>query len=191
MALTKTFAVAPLGVGRKDYSLSVEYATESLVRSHQTKQCWSAQYDVGTAPYPPSDFGVLFFDSLPGEKGDGDFVPGYTIYATKRTNYFSEVDFTTDADSLWMVKFGKYATLDDVIADSLLVDIFAAGFAEEILWRGYGYQGIHFNFTAPLPTDLEKVYAFITRTLVEKPTFEWLILVSGVEDSTPLVYLTP
>jgi hypothetical protein len=186
MTVISSKSITPIAVGRRDNSVSVEYSTGTLLRSHQIQEVWSAEVEgLPTVPYPPSDWNVLFFFSQPGDLGDSLIIPGFTINAPSRTSFFSEVNFSTNTESLWMLKFAKYATLDDIILDSLLVNPLDTGLAEEVFRRLYGYNGIHFKFTLPLPTELGKIYAFITRVLTQEPTWDYLTTISGLTDMFP------
>lgn len=81
MSVEKTVTIVTVEVGRADYSQSVEYSTEPIIRSHLERRTWSSYVTFPTLPYPIA-YGIL----LPFEDREGNvlyYVPEdveYMIY---------------------------------------------------------------------------------------------------------------
>ena len=86
------FTVTPEGVGRKDYSQSIELAVESAIRSHQERSIWIAELiDEPIVTYPTVILTTLPFSDLAGNILG--YVPSdvkYIIYDTDTQLWYPE-----------------------------------------------------------------------------------------------------
>lgn len=125
----RTFTVTPDGVGRRDFSQSVELAVQEAIRSHQERFIWIAELTgEATVPYPTSNLAPLFFLDLAGNLLE--YVPDdvkYLIY---------DIVTTGDYHSLIMTSLEKLTHPGGVYIDTV-GEVYGYGKAEIHLANGH------------------------------------------------------
>ena len=61
MSRRRSFTVVPTGVGRRDWSQSVELSVQPEVRSHQYRYNWAVEAELDTYAFPDTHFVLLEF----------------------------------------------------------------------------------------------------------------------------------
>ncbi len=77
----RSFTVSPLGVGRPDYSQSIELSVEPEIRSHQYRYNWTVEATLDAYDFPDTHFVLLEFQDKDGNVIE--YVPSdvkYLIY---------------------------------------------------------------------------------------------------------------
>jgi len=81
MSRRRAFTVTPTGVGRRDWSQSIELAVQAEVRSHEYRYNWAVEAELDTYAFPDTHFVLLQFQDEAGNVLD--YVPSdvkYLIY---------------------------------------------------------------------------------------------------------------
>lgn len=156
--LTRT--LTPIGVGRKDYSLNAEFATEAIMRSHLERFAYSAELTYWTPPYPLAYGGILQFS---------DAANNIILYAP---NDLKNIIYD-------MVTVGEYHSL---IVASLQKfswpDFNFVGTVGEV----YGYGRAELRLTKGHVCEPGRVYVVAMTQWSEKPTFTVSCSVYGMTD---------
>jgi len=123
------FTVPPKGVGRKDYSQSIELTVEPTIRSHQERFIWIAELiDEPTKTYPDSNLALIYFRDLNGNLLE--YVPDdvkYLLY---------DIVTTGDYHSLIMTSLEKLTYPGEVYIESV-GEVHGYGKAELHLSNGH------------------------------------------------------
>jgi len=167
--MIKTFNVASRGIGRKDYSLAVEYASQPALKGWQARNNWALDYeDVPTLPYDWAYVIYLgFFDAEGVLHGE---VPSGIV------NHIYYVGVTSSRKALVVAALYEFASLDDYwawIVESEYGYVSAYGVAELV-------------FTNGINTKPGRVYAVMWTEYSEKPTFDMRITVNALEEQVIL-----
>jgi len=158
------FTVPQVGVGRKDYSETVEFASEASFKGHQRRDCWVVDYSgVPTIPFPFS-YAVLlqFWDAAHVVVVPAPDIP-YHIY---------KVTITTGRAALTMTGLYRFASL----ADAYIWNVER--------WYGdtYGYGKAELVYTNGIKTEQGKVYCVSFAEYSEMPTFDFRMTVNGLHE---------
>lgn len=131
----RSFSVTPIGVGRKDYSQSIEMAVEPEIRSHLYRYNWAVESaPVGdpdalvTYPWPDLHRVQLYFMDRAGNLIG--YVPSdvkYLIY-----NIFTSGNY----NALTIAALYKYTYPDDVYVETV-TEVFGYGDAKVPIARGH------------------------------------------------------
>jgi hypothetical protein len=154
MSKIKTFVVPERGIGKRDYSEAIEFASQASFRGHQRRMVWTFEYyGIPTAPFPNFyGIGLQFFDA-----GGGVVIPApdipYHIY---------KVTVTTGRAALVLAGFCRFASLAD------------ANIWNVEKWYGdtYGYGKAELIYTNGIKTEQTKVYAVALSEYSERPDFD-------------------
>lgn len=133
--------VSPTGVGRKDYSQSVEFSVETALRSLQERFFYSYSY---------TSLPLLVFPSV-YETRLQFLIDGALQYEapSQKPWMFYLVEATTKTNNLCVVTFNRYATLAD----------FNSGTITEHLGTAFGYLQAKLEFTKGIPTKVGSLYS--------------------------------
>lgn len=156
--LTRT--LTPVGVGRKDYSLNAEFATEALIRSHLERVTWSSEWTYWTPPYPLLYGGILQF--MDAEDNILPYVPSdlkHIIYD--------------------IVTVGEYHSL---IAAMLQKFSWPDLNFMETVGGVYGYGRAELHLTKGHVCESGRVYIVAMTQWSEKPTFTVSCNIYGITD---------
>ena len=140
MGKESTFTVAPRGVGRADYSSSLEFISQPAVRAKQARMSWIGAYTLYTPP-----FGVIYTVPLPFYTPEG--VVQYS--APDAPYHFHSVGVTTARDALCIVLFARFLTYSDIMIWNV----------EKYYGFVYGYQHAHLLVTSGIKTEEGYYYA--------------------------------
>lgn len=137
---TRLFTVPSLGIGRRDYSKSIEFATQATTRGHQARVNTIGDY-VGVPVTPFPGFGasfITFFDENDALVTEAPGIP-YHIY---------EVIVTSGRNALVICGLYRFNSVDEAYAWNV----------EK--WYGdiYGYGQASLTFTNGIKTQKGKVY---------------------------------
>jgi len=147
-AKLETFSAVARGVGRKDYSAVVEYATQASMRGHQLRYSAVASFTLPTVPF--GVFYTLYFA-----------FPGPLVEAPAEPRHFYSILNTTERNALVICAFYRFASEADYWA--FIPD----------KWYGtmYGYGGAELRFTNGIKSEEGKVYAVALAEYSANPTF--------------------
>ena len=155
------FTIPPEGVGRKDYSQSIELAVESAIRSHQERSIWIAELlDEPTETYPTIILTTLPFSDLAGNILD--YVPldvKYLIY---------DVVTTGDYHTLTATSLQKFTYPDEVYIETIA--------------ENYGYGRAELHFKDGHICEPGVIYAIAITQWSEKATFNAYAKAHGMSD---------
>lgn len=156
-----TRVVAPLGLGRKDYSLNAEFSTESLIRSHLERSIWTDELTRFTLPYPLAYFTILTFSDAEGN---------ILLYVPDDIKYIIyDLAVVGDYNSLVAAGIQRRSWPGLVLVDTVGL-VFGYGRAEIQLKKGHVCEpGL--------------VYTVVLNQWSEKPTFTVYSKVHGMSDS--------
>ena len=157
----RTFTVTPDGVGRRDFSLSVELAVEESIRSHQERSIWIAELiDEPTVAYPTVILTTLPFSDLAGNILD--YVPDdvkYLLY---------DIVTTGDFNALTAVTLQTFTYPDEVYIETIA--------------EAYGYGRATLRLTRGHSCEPGLIYAIAITQWCEKATFNAYAKAHGVSD---------
>lgn len=161
---TQYFSVPVVGIGRRDYSEGIEFATQASFRGHQARINWADDYiDVPTIPFPFS-YGVLllFFDATGALVSEAPDIP-YHIFS---------IIVTSERAGLVTTGLYRFASL----ADAMIWNV------EK--WYGdvYGYGKAELLYTAGIKTAPGKVYVVPLAEYSEQPTFSIHSTITALEE---------
>lgn len=161
---TGYFAVPEVGVGRRDYSETVEFASEASFRGHQLRLCWTFEFPgVPTVPFPGFyAIGLLFWDAA--------HVP--VIPAPDIPYYIYKVTITTGRAALAIAGFYRFASL----ADANIWNV------EKWYGDSYGYGKAELVYTNGIKTLEGKVYCVAFAEYSEEPTFDFRMNIDGLNE---------
>ena len=161
---TKYFTVPPVGIGRRDYSEAVEFASEASFKGHQRRDCWTFEAPgVPTVPFPGFYAIALGF-------WDAEHVP--VIPAPDIPFHIYKVTITTGRAALAIAGFYRFASLAD------------AGIWNVEKWYGdsYGYGKAELVYTNGIRTLEGKVYCVALAEYSEMPTFDVRMNADGLHE---------
>jgi hypothetical protein len=167
--MTKTFAVVRKGVGRRDYSSAVEYASQPTVKGFQGRNCWAADYtDVPTLP-----FGDAYSDAL----GFYDAAGALTYEAPADIiNHIYYAGVSSSRKALVNVGLYQFASYADYLAWNV----------EKVLGWVNGYGIAELEFTTGINTEAGKTYAILFGEYSEEVTFDMRYTVNALEEEVIL-----
>lgn len=154
MTPVKPFTVAVKGIGRRDYSRAVEFASQATMKGHQVRSNYAYDfYDVPTVPYPYAYSFLLDWFNAEGEiVTPAPDIP-YHIY---------KLILTTGRKALAIVGLYRFLSEDD----------FWIGLIDK--WYGdiYGYNAAELVYTNGIKTEEGKVYAVALAEYSEQAAFD-------------------
>lgn len=158
----EAFIVPQRGIGKRDYSQVIEFATEASFRGHQRRYVLTVEYPgIPTPPFPIFyGIGYQFFDA------EGNVV----IPAPEIPYHIHKVTVTTGRAALVLAGLYRFASLAD--ADIWNVE----------KWYGdiYGYGKAELIYTNGIRTEQGKVYGVAIAEYSERPTFDLLLSTDGL-----------
>jgi len=165
----ETVAVATKGIGRRDYSSAVEYASQPTARGFQGRNNWAADYtDVPTLP-----FGWVYADAL----GFYDAAGVLTYEAPADiVNHIYYVGITSSRKALVNVGLYQFASYADYLA----------WIVEKVLGWVSGYGIAELEFTTGINTEAGKTYAILFGEYSEEVTFDMRYTVNALEEKVIL-----
>jgi len=167
--MIKTFAVASKGIGRRDYSLAIEYASQPTVKGWQGRNNWAADYEgVPTLP-----FGWAYMDRLGFYDAKGNLV--YEA-PSDIVNHIYYAGVASSRKALVNVGIWVFANEAD----------YWAGIVEKDLGWVSGYGIAELEFTTGINTEAGKVYALLFGEYSEEPTFDMRYTVNALEEEVIL-----
>jgi hypothetical protein len=95
MAETKRYTIAPVGVGRPDYSMNVEYSVNPVIRSKQVRWFWTVSAVIPAGVIP----GFILTFPKPGG--------GLSWWATKIPIVLKDISLSTDKNALLDAEFER------------------------------------------------------------------------------------
>lgn len=159
----ETFSVPAKGIGRRDYSRSVDFAVQPTLRGHQGRLNWYAEWILPTPDFDDSYAAYLqFFDA------EGNSV----VLAPDIPYHLHKIAVTTERKALIKVGLYRFASWADFLIfnyDKWYGDIFGYGKAE-------------LRFTNGIKTEEGKVYAVIFAEYSEEATFTAHFLVNSLSE---------
>lgn len=162
------FLVPAKGVGRRDYTSGVEYATQATYHGFQHRVSWFDTFlEVPTIPYPEFySANIYFFDEY---LDIVDVAPRFPYH-------FFEILATTERHALLGVGFYRFASLADF-------DIWNVE-----KWYGtlFGYGQVLLNFSHGIKTEQGKVYAVSFAEYSAEPDFNIHWDINSVEETAIL-----
>jgi len=124
----RAFTVSPTGVGRRDFSQSVELAVEESIRSHQERSIWISELiDEPTVTYPTLILTDLSFSDLAGNILD--YVPSdvkYMLY-----------DIVTTGDYNTLISVGLHKFTREEVYIETVGSVYGYGETELRLTKGH------------------------------------------------------
>jgi hypothetical protein len=159
----ETFVVPATGIGRRDYSQAVEFASQATMRGHQLRGAVIMDSVVlPTVPWPwcyatP----IAFFDA------EGILRPTPTI-----PEHFQSIIVTTQRQALVLAGLYRFRTYNDIVIwnpDEWYGDMFGYGRAELL-------------YTSGIKTELGKYYAIALAEWSEEPTFTVSFTFSSLQE---------
>ncbi|GAG59005.1 unnamed protein product, partial [marine sediment metagenome] len=161
------FAVETVGVGRKDYSQSVELSVEPEIRSHQYRYNWTVEATLDTYEDPEDvHFTPLLFQDRAGNILD--YVPSdvkYLLY---------DVYVSGDYNALTIAALEKHSyPIDPDDPDASLLDPIAIVF---------GYGSAKIALSEGHICEQGRVYLVSLNQWCEKPTFTVSFIVHAYTD---------
>lgn len=155
------FTIPPEGVGRKDYSQSIELAVEPAIRSHQERSIWIAELiDEPIVTYPTVILTTLPFSDLAGNILD--YVPDdvkYLLY---------DIVTTGDYNALTAVTLQTFTYPGEVYVETIA--------------ESYGYGRAELRLTNGHLCEPGLIYAIAITQWSEKATFNAYAKAYGVSD---------
>lgn len=151
---TKTFTVPGKGIGRRDFSNALEFASQASSRGHQRRMVWTLEgYDIPTLAFPDA-FGTVipFFDEAGALVILAPAIP-YHIY--KVTN-------SSGRAALVLAGLYRFASL----ADAYIWNV------ERWYGDNYGYGKTELIYTNGIKTEEGKIYIVTYAEYSEKPTYD-------------------
>jgi hypothetical protein len=173
MKVETSFIVPASGIGRKDYTVTVERSTAALYSPSLKQEVFIMEYwgALATLPFPS-----IYLFAIPMPQEDGTW--GWE--ASSITMHFMEMSFTIGSNNLTLIGLLRFASLDDYYAF-----IIAENFPQM-----YGYSNTKINYTLGIPTQPGSVYiviggfwstsvaeqvSMVTNGLITDLTREWMM----------------
>lgn len=141
MSIRTTSRTTIVGVGRKDYSQSIEYSVENAIRSLQERFFYSNSYTALDALAYPDVYEVPL-----------QFLVGDTLQNTAPTNkpwMFYLVEATTNTNNLAIIAFNRYSSYNDYLLGNIT----------EYLGSNLGYVEAKVEYTKGVATIPGSVYS--------------------------------
>lgn len=163
------FAVTTKGVGRKDYSRSVERSTQPFLTPTLRQDRFNITFNdvIITRPFP---IVFTFVFTLPQEDGSFDFE------ASSIGVHFFDFTASLKTNSLCVIGLFRYASYADWLANILA----------ERSPQAFGYGRAKLKFSRGIPSKQGSVYSILAGGWPETPTYEMSVDVLGLlTDLTP------
>lgn len=168
--MIKTFTIAPGGIGRRDYSLAIEYASQPTLKGFQARNNWAADYvDVPKL----LSFEWIYVDSLGFYDAEGNLHAEAPVGIVNHIYYVGVSSSRKALVSVGLSVFASYADYWDWIGEKVLG-----------LVNGYGIAEL--EFTAGINTEPGKVYAILWGEYSEELTFDMRYTVNALEEAVIL-----
>lgn len=136
----QAFTVPTRGIGRRDYSSAIEFASQASIKGHQARVNAVADYLSVPVPTFPEFYAtiLLFWDAQ-----DNLVIP-----APDLPYHFYKISITAGRNALVLCGFYRFASLDDVYVWNV----------EKWYGRMYDYSKAELVFTNGIKTEEGKVY---------------------------------
>lgn len=167
--MIRTFAVTPGGIGRRDYSTAIEYASQPALRGWQGRNNWAADY----SGVPTLPFGWAYEMRL------GFYTAGgLLVYEAPSdiVNHIYYAGVTSSRKALVNVGLWVFANLAD----------WWAWIVEKSLGWVNGYGAAELEFTKGVNTEAGKVYSIMFGEYSPEPLFDMRITVNALEEEVIL-----
>jgi len=169
MAIIETFPVESQGIGRVDYTLSVERSTEALSDTHLRQGMWGATWGLAL---PTLVFPHIYEAAQPMPQEDGT----WDYLASSVTMHFMELSIGLETNVLVFVQIFRYASLEDYYHY-----IIAQRFPGV-----YGYGQASIEYKSGIPTQPGSLYSEVFGFWSPNPTEYITANASGIfTDLTP------
>lgn len=170
--MKKPFPVKARGIGRRDYTESIQYSTAPFTTPSLMQQGFVA---LGTFVVPVSIFPVAWASAFPLPQEDGSF----GFLASSINAHFSEVDVSIRSNHLVTCALVRYNSIADYLAGNI------AEWSPEIF--GYGHATL--KFQKGIPTQEGSLYAIRFGGWPETATVEITIGASGIVSDLTLPWM--
>lgn len=160
----ETFVIPQRGMGTRDYSEAVEFASQASFRGHQARVNWAEDYyDADTLPFPEINAAALLFFNAAGDT---------VIEAPDIPYHIYHIIVTSERNALVVAGFYRFASL----ADAYIWNV------EK--WYGdvYGYGKAELLYTNGIKTEEGKVYVVALSEYSEEPTFSIHMTANALEE---------
>jgi len=161
--IEQSYDVKARGIGRKDYTLSVERSTSALYTPTMRQEIFIMRYAgiLPTLPYPSV---YLFIIPMPQEDGTWGWE------ASSIVMHFAEISVTIGSNHLALTGLIRWASLDDYFAF-----IVAENFPQM-----YGYGATYLSFTVGIPTQPGSVYTVVGAFWSTNPAEQMSMVANGL-----------
>jgi len=161
--ITTTFAVKERGVGRKDYSGAIEYATQPFV-TPSMRQTRITISDVWTLPVTAFPGAWSLAVPMPQEDGSWDW------YASSLVVNFFEFHVSIDTNNLVIIGLNRYASIDD----------YMTGIVAQAAPRIFSYGQADLIFSKGIPTQAGSLYGILVAGWTDTAVVEIMISATGI-----------
>ncbi len=160
------FTVAPTGVGKRDYSQGIEFASQATSRGHQARDITTLDIILDTAAFPD-------FWAQPMEFFWPDGSLRYEAPSTPL--HIHDVVITSERNALVLAGLYRFASFADMAA--------AWPWTVEV-WYGdiWGYGKAELHYTNGIKTEPGKFYAIAFSEYSEEPTFHIHMTVGALKE---------
>jgi len=160
--MPETFTVPVKGIGRRDYSKAVEYASQPTSRGRLARVNWGINFNgVPWIPFPwVYGWKIVFID----EEGHA------VVAAPALPRHFYHMGITAKRAALIVV--GCYVYADEAHADMWL--------PEACFGWCYGYGKAELSFTNGVKTEEGKVYSLLFAEYSEEASFDVFITINAL-----------
>jgi hypothetical protein len=159
---TELFPVPSAGIGRKDYSQGIEYATQASFKGHQIRANWTLNAVLPTVPYPDA-WGIYLLFKVSGV---------WVTVAPSTPHHVYKITVTSERNCLVTAGLCRFASLADV----------AIWNVEK--WYGdmFGYGAVELLYTLGMKTVKGKVYVVTFSEYSGEPTMSIHVNVSALKE---------